>query len=188
MKILVIAVLNLLFLVLPVLSTMESCQGSGCPQPEITARSCLDYLKKGFKSNGFYYIYNFHDNRFMTVYCDMTSEAGAAWTLIMSFSLNHENMDEFNKKTLTDDAPVNERSPNWHLYRISTSQMNHMKSQSSHWRVTCSFPTHGVDYTDYVRAEFEHFDVMTFTGHGVCKKVEYVNIRGHHCVQCTTKW
>ncbi|WP_395239318.1 hypothetical protein, partial [Salmonella sp. s54412] len=105
-----------------------------------------------------------------------------------SFSLNHENMDEFNKNTLTDDAPVNERSPNWHLYRISTSQMNHMKSQSSHWRVTCSFPTHGVDYTDYVRAEFEHFDVMTFTGHGVCKKVEYVNIRGHHCVQCTTKW
>jgi hypothetical protein len=29
---------------------------------------------------------------------------------------------------------------------------------------------------------------MTFLGRGVCKKVEYVNIRGHQCAQCTSKW
>ena len=71
---------------------------------------------------------------------------------------------------------------------MTLDKMNHVKSQSTHWRVTCSFPTHGVDYTDYVRAKFGDFDIMTFVGAGVCKKVEYVNIRGHRCAHCTSKW
>ena len=29
---------------------------------------------------------------------------------------------------------------------------------------------------------------MTFLGAGICKKVEYINIRGHQCAQCTSKW
>jgi hypothetical protein len=29
---------------------------------------------------------------------------------------------------------------------------------------------------------------MSFKGSGVCKKVEYVNIRGHQCAQCTSEW
>ena len=66
--------------------------------------------------------------------------------------------------------------------------MTHLKSQSTHWRSTCSFPTYKVDYTDYVRANFADFDIMTFRGAGICKKVEFVNIRGHQCTQCTAKW
>ena len=119
----------------------------------------------------------------------MTSEAGSAWTLIMSYALSNRLLGQFALKgAMENDAPVNEHSPNWNLYRMSLTQMNHLKSQSTHWRVTCSFPTHKVDYTDYVRAKFTDFDIMTYRGHGICKKVEYVNIRGHQCAQCTTRW
>ena len=118
----------------------------------------------------------------------MTSEAGSAWTLVMSFALKNRLMEQFRVKRMQHDAPVNEDSPNWNLYRMSLTQMNHLKSQSTHWRVTCSFPTHKVDYTDYVRVNFTNFDIMTFHALGICKKVDYINIRGHQCAQCTSKW
>ena len=119
----------------------------------------------------------------------MTSEAGSAWTLVMSYALKNRQMKEIqNEGSMAKNAPVNEHSPNWNLYRMSLSQMTHLKSQSTHWRTTCSFPTHKVDYTDYVRAKFTDFDVMTFIGAGICKKVEYINIRGYQCAQCTSMW
>lgn len=65
------------------------------------------------------------------------------------------------------------------VFRLSRSRMQSLKSHSSHWRATCSFPAFKVDYTDYVRAKFIDFDIVTFTGLGVCKKVEFVNIRGN---------
>ena len=120
----------------------------------------------------------------------MTSEAGSAWTLVMSYTIKNKNMEQFgNYGQLQNNQPVNEHSPNWNLYRMSLTQMNDLKSLSTHWRATCSFPTHKVDYTDYVRAKFTDFDIMKFqSGGGSCKKVEYVNIRGHQCAQCTSKW
>jgi hypothetical protein len=118
----------------------------------------------------------------------MTSEAGSAWTLVMTYALKDRQMDQIARKTMQQDTPVNEHSPNWNLYRMSLSQMTHLKSQSTHWRSTCSFPTYKVDYTDYVRAKFTDYDIMTFLGSGICKKVEYVNIRGHQCAQCTSRW
>ena len=157
-------------------------------QPEITARSCLDYLKRGFDTNGFYTIYDFNSNDFVTVYCDMTSEPGSAWTLVMSYSLKNRGMLNFARKAMPENEPVNENSPNWNLYRMSLPQMTHLKSQSTRWRVTCSFSPFGVDYTDYVRAKFTDFDILTFLGRGICMKVEFVNIRGHQCAQCTTRW
>lgn len=193
-----ISAVNLFVLMLTVISmcgasaneSNQKCQASGCAQPDITARSCLDYLKKGFKTNGDYQIYNFNANTFITVYCDMNSEAGAAWTLIESFSLKNKGLVQFYKHSLLTNAPVNEHSPNWNLYRMNLPQMSHLKSQSTHWRVTCSFPTHGVDYTDYARAKFTSFDIMTFqsTHQGNCKHMEYINIRGHQCAQCTARW
>ena len=119
----------------------------------------------------------------------MNSEAGSAWTLVMSFAFGNRLMQQFGASgAMQNDRPVNEHSPNWNLYRMSLTQMNHLKSQSTHWRVTCSFPTHKVDYTDYVRAKFTDFDIMKFRGSGICKKVEYINVRGHQCAQCTSRW
>ena len=118
----------------------------------------------------------------------MDSEQGAAWTLIESFTLENRGVEQVRRHPLQTNAPVNEKTPNWSMYRMSLSQMTWLKSQSSHWRVTCSFPTHGVDYKDYARANFADFDVMTFLGDGVCKKMEFVNVRGHQCAQCTATW
>ena len=149
----------------------------------------MDYFEKGYKRDGFYkiFMHDIHGNT-LTVYCDMNSEAGAAWTLVESFALKNAKMPHFKTRPLKTNAPVNEKSPNWNLYRMTLDKMNHVKSQSTHWRATCSFPTHGVDYTDYVRAKFTDFDIMTYVGTGLCKKVEYVNIRGHRCAHCTSKW
>ena len=54
--------------------------------------------------------------------------------------------------------------------------MNDLSAQSTHLRATCSFPTHGVDYVDYVRGKFVDLDAVNFLGDTVCKRVEYVNI------------
>ena len=119
----------------------------------------------------------------------MNSEPGSAWTLAMSYAFKNKSMEQFGSNgAMQNDQPVNEDSSNWNLHRMSLTQMNHLKSQSTHWRVTCSFPTHKVDYTDYVRAKFTDFDIMTYRDFGICKKVEYINIRGHQCAQCTSRW
>ena len=90
-----------------------------------------------------------------------------------SFSLNH---------------PMNARAPNWEAYRLPLARMEELRSQSTHWRITCSFPSSGVDYRDYVRAEFAKFDLLTFQGSKACKEVDYINVRGHDCGHCTSAW
>ena len=68
-------------------------------------------------------------------------------------------------------------------FRLSKAQMLSIKAHSTHWRATCSFNTHGIDFTDYVRANLKSMDIMTYQGAGICKNVEYINIRGkgaHH--------
>eukprot|EP00112_Aurelia_sp_Birch-Aquarium-sp1_P026012 Seg897.3 transcript_id=Seg897.3/GoldUCD/mRNA.D3Y31 product="hypothetical protein" protein_id=Seg897.3/GoldUCD/D3Y31 len=62
--------------------------------------------------------------------------------------------------------------------RLTKQRMNVLKSQSSHWRATCNFPDSSI-YQDYVRARFSDFDMMTFIGNGICKKVEFISIRKH---------
>ncbi|CAB4005173.1 Hypothetical predicted protein, partial [Paramuricea clavata] len=80
----------------------------------------------------------------------------------------------------SENAPVNENTPNWYRYRMSNSQMNHCKQQSTHWRVACSIPQDAKHiYTNYWRTTFKDFDVMTFRNYNVCKTIEFVNIRGH---------
>ena len=97
-------------------------------------------------------------------------------------------MAAFRTNALSVDSPVDKNLPNWNRYRMSLSMMNDLSAQSTHWRATCSFPTHGVDYTDYVRGRLVDFDVINFSGHNVCKRVEYVNIRSHQCSDCNLPW
>ena len=167
----------------------QTCsQAKGCPTPEITPRSCVDYSRKGFKDNGYFKIYDFQSNTFFTVYCDFTSEPGTAWTLIESFALKNKMLAPFRIHPFPTNAPVNDKTPNWNLYRMSLEQMKFLRTQSTHWRATCSFSDAPDIYSDYARANFADFDVLNFTGYNVCKKMEYVNIRGHQCVDCTATW
>ena len=79
-------------------------------------RACLDYLQHGVTSNGYYWLFDNNDKRFMT-YCDLSSEPNAAWTLVMSWNLGSKNLPSFKTKAFSQDAPINQNNPNWDAYR-----------------------------------------------------------------------
>jgi len=139
--------------------------------------SCRDLFMEGKWSDGYYQIAG-ADGETWIVFCDFTSELGSVWTLVMSWSLAHAKMPAFRSRSLTQDAPVNNLSPNWEVYRMSRDQMKFLKAKSTHWRVTCQFDIADVDYKDYVRGNFAAFDITSFLGASICKEVEYINVRG----------
>ena len=121
------------------------------------------------------------------MYCDLASESGWVWTLVMSMTLGNRN-EQFAQKGFLADSPRNAEIPNWQTYRLPLTRMMELRSHSSHWRVTCSFPTLGVDYRDYARAKFEEFELLSFKANRRCKLMEYMDVRGHACHQCTAAW
>jgi len=149
--------------------------------------SCVDILGSGVNSNGYYQIAGLNGETW-NVYCDFTSEPGSAWTLVMSWSFDNKEVPAFRSIPFTKNAPVNEQTPNWAVYRMSKEQMNFIKTKSTHWRATCSFDRTDFDYRDYVRVKLTDFDFTTFIGRGTCKKVEYINIRGHVGHQTVPFW
>ena len=46
------------------------------------------------------------------------------------------------------NSSVNESAQNWNLDR-----MRSLQAHSTHWRATCSYPTYGMDFTDYLRTK-----------------------------------
>ena len=142
----------------------------------------MDLRKRGIKSNGYYQIFDGTGQNPCEptmVYCDMTSEPCMIWTLVESWTKGNRTLRAFQRDVYSVDSPVNYDAPNWYAYRMTRYQMNRLKERSTHWRATCSFPKLDVDYRDYVRGNFRDFDIMTFIGNDQCKKVDYVNIRGH---------
>ena len=98
-------------------------------------------------------------------------------------------MIQFLRRTLKSNSQVRPQAPNWNFYRMPLVEMEHLKKHSTHWRFTCDFPAKPVDlYRDYAVARFKDFDVLSFTGYNACKLMEYINIRGHHCAECTIGW
>jgi hypothetical protein len=116
----------------------------------------------------------------------MESEPGSVWTLIMSFTIANNALAP--QKAMYEDAPENEYTPNWSNYRMSLNQLTDLRSKTSHWRATCSFPEYGDDiHTDYVRAVFTEFDLMgEFWVE--CKKASYISVMGRNCSECTSLW
>ena len=57
--------------------------------------------------------------------------------------------------------------------------MEYIRNNSTLWRATCNFEKLRVDYRDYLRGKNSEFDIISFVGTEVCKKVQYINIRGH---------
>jgi hypothetical protein len=148
------------------------------------SRSCLDYLRRGSTKNGIYTITDDSGDSY-EVWCDLSSEPGSAWTLMMSYAFKNRNMDAFCKNAFTEDVQVNEDTPNWEAYRLSRNRMKLLANQSTHWRATSSANEYGIDYRDYLRVNLSTFDILDFLGREVCKNVEYVNIRGIKAVSTT---
>ena len=146
--------------------------------------SCVEYGQQGVSKDGIYKIYDDDGNSF-PAFCDLKSEPGIAWTLVMSWSKKNRLVSAFYNTPLQINAPENETSPNYDRYRLSLERMRSLQVHSTHWRATCSYPTHGIDFTDYLRGNFKDFNIVDFLGHGKCKRVEYVNIRGHNGTNLT---
>lgn len=74
--------------------------------------------------------YNIFDLKWFSypVYCDLTSEPKAAWTLFMS-SLSGRTPSAagtaglFSRVPLFVDKPTSELNPNWNAFRLSLSHM-----------------------------------------------------------------
>ena len=142
------------------------------------AKSCLDHLKHGATKNGYFTICD-RSGRKLSVYCDFKSEPGSAWTLVMSWANHNRALPAFKSVSLIENAKVNEKTPNWFAYRQSRTSMRFLKSRSTHWRATCNFNKVKFDYRDYMRGNFRDTDITTYLGLGQCKKIEFINIRGH---------
>ena len=141
--------------------------------------SCVGHGQQGATEDGIYKIYDNGGNTF-PAYCDLKSEPGIAWTLVMSWSRENRRISAFYNTPLQINAPENETSPNWDRYRLRLERMRSLQAHSTHWRATCSYPTHGIDYRDYLRGNFKDFNIVDSLGNAICKRVEYVNIRGHN--------
>ena len=126
-------------------------QGDNCPKPKNQSQdtfrptSCLDYLSRGSSTCGMYKLYDNAGNSY-PVYCDVKSEPGTAWTLVMSWANRHRALPSFRSVPFKSNAPVNENAQNWNLYGLSLTRMRSLQSHSTHWRSTCSYPTYGVDF------------------------------------------
>ena len=89
-----------------------------------------------------YRLYDSSSNSF-PAYCDFKSEPGFAWTLVMSWANKNRAWSAFWSTPFNKNAPVNENSLIWNMYRLSLTRMRSLQAHSTHWRATCSYPTHG---------------------------------------------
>ena len=79
---------------------------------------------------------------------------------------------------------MNQNSFTWNKFRLSWFIMNSTLSHSTHFRATCNFNSDGLVTTDYLRAKTTELNILLLKG-GPCVTLEYINIRGHDCHNCS---
>ena len=42
--------------------------------------------------------------------------------------------------------------------------MRFLQGQFTHWRATCSYPIKGIDFRDYLRGNFNNFNIVSYAG------------------------
>ncbi|XP_068708450.1 uncharacterized protein [Montipora foliosa] len=159
----------------------EHYYGKRCELFNPAVKSCqsIARIKPGVVSGIYDLVISF--NKTIRTYCDFSSEAGKAWTLIESFSLG--NKEFYKNKPFYHDFPRNENNFTWDDFRVSYQALVTIRDNSTHWRVTCSFPS-GLTYSDYARASLTATDLLTFANQDKCRQYEYVSVRGINCTDC----
>ncbi len=144
-------------------------------------KSCRGY-SKGSRVPKIYKVFDDNMNLF-DVYCDFDSNSTMTWTLIQSFQLQNKGL--FARRVFPVDYPVSETAPRWDAYRLSKSRMQSIQQDARKFRITCNYDADGVVYRDYLQVAKAEFDIITFTSGTVCAVVEWINIRGQMCKNCT---
>ena len=110
-----------------------------------------------------------------------------AWTLFTSRD-GHQSAGPF----WAEFSPwnTNQTEINWARYRLPKPTVVHLKEKSTHWRITCEYEKMDIDYVDYLRSKISKTDPIKYNHNNwanakQCRLVEYVNIRGRQCSDCT---
>ncbi|XP_068735862.1 uncharacterized protein [Montipora capricornis] len=157
--------------------------GKFCEKSAISCKQLQLEAKKPKRST-VYTLYDPASKSFYQTFCDFISENGFVWTLIDSFSL--ANKIYYNAQPLSQDYPLNQNSFKWNKFRLSLPIMNSTLSHSTHFRATCNFNTDGLVTRDYLRGKTTDFNILLLKTDS-CEKMEYINIRGYDCYNCTAK-
>ncbi|RDD39591.1 hypothetical protein TrispH2_008126 [Trichoplax sp. H2] len=160
-------------------------------QMTIKPKSCLQAKElKGASNNGFYVIYD-SLNRPFTTFCDFNSDVGFVWTLIESLSLANAKKSKY-RKSFYYDVSTSGCSINWSEFRLCKSVMKSIADArgSTHFRATCNFNIEDIkginNHRDYLRVSFCNYpNFFKNVAAHFCTKMDYVNIRGHTCRQCS---
>ncbi|XP_067027253.1 uncharacterized protein [Acropora muricata] len=158
--------------------------GKFCEKKSPTSCRQLQLQEKKPRQSAVYTLYDPTSKSFYQTFCDFTSEKGFVWTLLDSFSLANKN--HYNKQPLSQDYPVNQNSFKWNKFRLSLPIMTSTLSHSTHFRATCKFDTDGLVTRDYLRGKTTDFNILLLNS-APCVKMEYINIRGYDCYNCTAK-
>jgi len=110
-----------------VLENTPGCIFVQTVRQDLNPRSCLDLLQAGRRYSGIYTLFDDNGSLF-PVYCDLTSEPKAAWTLLMSERTPGSHM--FQRKPLFQDYPTNNTNPNWSAFRLPLFNMMQLRSRN----------------------------------------------------------
>ena len=154
--------------------------GNLCQHPITSCRSYAD----GSRVPGNYDVLN-AEMRPYEVFCDFELNSSMTWTLIQSYQL--QNVEKF-RNSFFINTPVNSMTPTWEAYRLSRNRMAMIRDDSTKWRMTCQYEVSNRKelYKDYVRGANEEIDILTYDNEQ-CVKLEYLNIRGKSCSDCTAR-
>ena len=154
--------------------------GSLC---QVVVKSCRGY-SNGSRVPKIYKVFDDNMNLF-DVYCDFEANSTMTWTLIQSFQLQNKGL--FARRVFAVDYLVSETTPRWDAYRLSKSRMQSIQHDVRKFRITCNYDADGVVYRDYLQVakDIITFDILTFTSGTVCAVVEWINIHGQMCKNCT---
>ena len=125
------------------------------------------------------------ENKPFNVFCDFNANNSKTWTLIQSYQ---ENKKYLFWRQFSLDYPLNENNPSWSEYRLSKGRMKSIERDSIKWRFTCCYNADGVIYTDYAQGKKVEINILDFNGGGRCVKMEYINVLGRACRNCTAYW
>ena len=155
--------------------------GKNC---EIKARSCRQY-GNGTRTPGLYHILNQADKP-RKVFCDFEKDSNLTWTLVQTYSF--KNRGSFFQEPFFKDGSINQWNAvkDWFEHRHKRETMESIQNDSTKWRVTCDFDKNLTALrNDFMQGSKASVNILTFNEEGVCKKVEYVDIRGYSCSNCS---
>ena len=156
--------------------------GKLCEKKSPTSCKQLQLEANKPRQSAVYTLYDPTSKSFYQTFCDFTSENGFVWTLLESFRLANKN--KFQNQQFYKDHRVNVNSFTWNKFRLSRFIMKSTLSHSTHVRATCNFNIDGLVTTDYLRAKTNDLNILLLKGRR-CFEIEYINVRGHDCYNCT---